>query len=61
MKGHAEVVRLLLEAKAEVDSKDSFGKTPLSWAAHNGHVEVVKLLEKWRRSGITDNANEDQT
>jgi ankyrin repeat protein len=32
---------------ARLDLKDSFGRTPLSWAAQNGHEAVVKqLLEK---------------
>jgi ankyrin repeat protein len=26
------------------DVKDSYGRTPLSWAAENGHETVVKLL-----------------
>ena len=42
--GHGAVVKLLLEAKADVDSKDNFGQTPLSWAAESGHEAVVKLL-----------------
>jgi KaiC/GvpD/RAD55 family RecA-like ATPase len=28
----------------DVDSKDNYGQTPLSWAAKNGHEAVVKLL-----------------
>jgi hypothetical protein len=28
----------------EVDSKDNSGRTPLTWAARNGHETVVKLL-----------------
>jgi hypothetical protein len=43
--GYEAVVKLLLESKAEVDSKDSkFGRTPLLLAAKNGHEAVVKLL-----------------
>jgi ankyrin repeat protein len=34
----------LLKNGAEADSKDSSGRTPLSWAAENGHEAVVKLL-----------------
>jgi ankyrin repeat protein len=38
------LVKLLLEKGAEVDSTDAGGRTPLSWAARNGHEGVVKLL-----------------
>ena len=31
---------------AEVDSVDRYGRTPLSYAAWNGHVDIVKLLLK---------------
>ncbi|KAF2183391.1 ankyrin, partial [Zopfia rhizophila CBS 207.26] len=30
--------------KVDVDSKDGYGWTPLSWAARSGHEAVVKLL-----------------
>jgi ankyrin repeat protein len=30
--------------KVDVDSKDEDGRTPLSWAARNGHEAVVKIL-----------------
>jgi ankyrin repeat domain-containing protein 50 len=30
--------------KVDVDSKDKYCRTPLSWAAGNGHEAVVKLL-----------------
>ena len=42
--GREVVVRLLLGKGADVESKDGYGRTPLSWAAENGHEEVVKLL-----------------
>jgi len=39
------VVKLLLKTgKVDVDSKNNNGRTPLSWAAENGHEAVVKLL-----------------
>ena len=39
------VAKLLLETgKLDIDSKDSYGQTPLSWAAENGHEAIVKLL-----------------
>jgi ankyrin repeat protein len=34
----------LLENGAELESKDNGDRTPLSWAAENGHEVVVKLL-----------------
>lgn len=40
----SEVVRLLLEYGAEVDAKNSFGFTPLHWAAKHGHLESAKIL-----------------
>jgi ankyrin repeat protein len=45
--GHEAVVRLLLllEGKADVESKDSrWGQTPLSWAVGNGQEVMVKKL-----------------
>jgi ankyrin repeat protein len=32
------------DSNTGADSKDSYGQTPLSWAAENGHEAVVKLL-----------------
>src|SRR5205814_1919354 len=43
--GHVEVVKLLLNANANIEAVDNeYGRTPLSLAAENGHVDVVKLL-----------------
>ena len=43
-KGHAEVVKVLLDNKADVNASDTDGVTPLYIAARNGHIDVVKLL-----------------
>jgi ankyrin repeat protein len=34
----------LLKNRHDLDSKDTYGQTPLSRAAENGHEAVVKLL-----------------
>jgi len=38
------ILRNLDKVDIEVDSKDDMGRTPLLWAAWNGHEAVVKLL-----------------
>ena len=40
----SEVVKLLLESGAKVDSRDAYGETPLHYAAREGSVESAKLL-----------------
>jgi Ankyrin repeats (3 copies) len=43
--GLTDVLKLLLATgKVDVDSKDTYGRTPLSWAAGCGHEAVVTLL-----------------
>ena len=42
--GHAEVVRLLIEAGAEKNHAKTEGATPLFIASQMGHAEVVRLL-----------------
>ena len=44
LNGHTEVVRVLLEAKASVDCRDSVGATPLFAACLKGHSAVVDIL-----------------
>jgi len=42
--GHLDVVKLLLEARADVTAVDKYGATPLHKASAKGHIDVVKLL-----------------
>ena len=42
--GVDRAMSILLEKGAKADSKDSNDRTPLSWAAENGHEAVIKLL-----------------
>ena len=43
-KGHFDVVRLLIEQSAEVDSRTSSNSTPLRAAAFDGHLDIVRCL-----------------
>jgi ankyrin repeat protein len=53
--GHAEVVGLLLERRADPMNQDSDGFTVLHWAARNGHVAVVqRLLQRPEGTGVEE-------
>ena len=42
--GHHEVVRLLLEARADADLADEYGRSPLYVACCKGYPKIVSLL-----------------
>ena len=42
--GHLNICRSLIDKGAQVEAKDSTGRTPLLWAAIEGHNEIVRLL-----------------
>jgi ankyrin repeat protein len=42
--GDIEGVQRLLEQEVSVDTRDNCGRTPLMWAALNGHEDMCKLL-----------------
>ena len=42
--GYADIVKMLIDAGADVNVEDSKSKTALSKAAYKGHAEIVKLL-----------------
>ena len=43
-KGQEVIVQRLLEKDAKLETQDQERRTPLSWAAKDGHAEVVRLL-----------------
>eukprot|EP00494_Astrolonche_serrata_P002261 UN02267 len=53
--GNAEVVKYLIEEKADVNVQDRWGGTPLQDASHHGHTEVVDLLKA--NGGTMENRN----
>ena len=60
--GVKAIVKLLLETgKVDVNSKDSWGLTPLWWAAQNGHEAVVKLLLKTGKVNVELKDRDSQT
>jgi ankyrin repeat protein len=40
------VAEMLLAHGADMNTRDWYGKTPLSLAKENGHAEIVELLRK---------------
>ncbi|HZW60855.1 MAG TPA: endopeptidase La [Candidatus Babeliales bacterium] len=42
--GNTEMVKILLNYKADVNLPNHLNDTPLKWAAYNGHLSTVKLL-----------------
>jgi len=42
--GHDDMVRLLLDSGANIESRAKFGSTPLLYAVHGGHITTVELL-----------------
>ncbi|KAK5788213.1 hypothetical protein VI817_009171 [Penicillium citrinum] len=42
--GHVEIIQLLLQEGAHINSKDYDGRSPLALAALNGHFALVKML-----------------
>lgn len=55
--GHEEVVRVLLEAGANVEDHNENGHTPLMETASAGHVQVAKILLE-HGAGINTHSNE---
>jgi ankyrin repeat protein len=53
--GHVEVLRFLLDSRAEVNARTRAGVTPLHFAAAMGHLEAVRfLLERGADESLED-------
>jgi hypothetical protein len=46
-RGHADVVRILLEAGADITAVNNVGESHLCWAIGRGHPECRRLLERY--------------
>jgi ankyrin repeat protein len=52
---------LLATGKVDIDSKDKYHQTLLSWAAMRGHKAVVKLLLATRKVDVDSKDNYGRT
>lgn len=56
--GYMTVVTLLLNAKANIETRDIYGHTPLLCAIHHGHIDVVStLIERKADINVVNNSN----
>ena len=53
-KGDADMVQLLISAKAPVDVKNADGQTPLQMARAYGHTEVSHMLMRAQRADLSE-------
>jgi ankyrin repeat protein len=53
--GYVEMVRLLLQHRADPNIKDSLDKTALDWAVEKGYVDTIKELVSDLRTEVNDN------
>ena len=53
--GHIELVRLLLQHGAPLDTKNLSGSTPLHYASLTGHVSVVRELLDYGALAVVEN------
>ena len=62
MKGHKDVVKILLDnsrANIDFDARDNIGSTAFMWACKKGHKDVVKLILDQSGGNIDFNARND--
>jgi len=60
--GLREAIIALFKHGHDLDTKDSYGRTPLSWAVEKGHEAVVALLlEKGAKLEAKSNYNYGRT
>jgi len=58
-KGHADIVKILLDHNANVDQPTNYGRTPLYIASQEGHVEVVRILKDHEINLLFTNLDKD--
>jgi ankyrin repeat protein len=46
IRGYADLVQALVDARADVNARDDYGETPLMFASGKGHAAIVGLLLK---------------
>ena len=59
--GRVEVVRVLAELGANVDTPNNNGATPAFIAAQNGHTKVIRLLASLKPDLVTNANNAGDT
>ncbi|HEX5472427.1 MAG TPA: ankyrin repeat domain-containing protein, partial [Lacipirellulaceae bacterium] len=57
--GHMDMIKALVEAGANINERSRLGRTPLMWAANDGHIDVIRyLLKKGANPALLDDNGE---
>merc|ERR1712039_982345 len=57
--GDVEVAKVMMEARANINAKDFEGHTPLDYASHFGHAELMQVIKDLGGEGMDEEYDEE--
>merc|ERR1712050_640110 len=58
--GDLDVAQVMLEARSNINAKDFEGHTPLDYASHFAHEELMKLIKDMGGEGMVEDEGEEE-
>merc|ERR1711870_147360 len=58
--GDIEVAQVMLEARSNINAKDFEGHTPLDYASHFGHAELMRIIRDLGGEGMEEDDGEEE-
>merc|ERR1712087_946123 len=57
--GDVEVAKVMMEARANINAKDFEGHTPLDYASHFGHAELMQVIKDLGGEGMDEEYDDE--